>query len=237
MAPGRGDLQAALDLLLTPDLGQVDPRARAVGLERGLVGDVGAQGRAAVQVAEQVAEAADRQDLHAADQRRLARVILRDEGAAHPTLTGERDHREDTVEVAHRAVEAELADDHRIVEARAGIELAGGQEDAEGDRQVVGGAALAQVGRGEVDGDVAVGEAGAGIAQGGAHALLRLLDGGVRQPDNEHAGLARADVDLDLDELAVEPDRGAAVDPGEHGPSASPDDRADTLTAARVARV
>ena len=73
--------------------------------------------------------------------------------------------------------------------------------------------------RREVDGNAsAVGPAEAAVADGGADALLRFLDGGVWQADDRRGGhLSARDIDFDVDEFAVEPNYRTAQDFGEHG--------------------
>ena len=102
--------------------------------------------------------------------------------------------------------ERELAGHERILELRRGDDLVAGEEDAEGDRQVVGGSRLLQVGRRQVDRDPADREATAGVANGGADAVLALADRRIGQPDHDRPRHALADVDFDLDQHAVETD-------------------------------
>jgi len=64
---------------------------------------------------------------------------------------------QDAVDVAHGAVEGELADEERVLD-RLGPRLLRGDEHAHGDGQVVGRPSLADVGRGQVDGDALAGE-------------------------------------------------------------------------------
>ena len=62
---------------------------------------------------------------------------------------------------------------------------------------------------------MAVREPAAAVADRRADPLLALLHRRVGQADHDHARLAVPDVDLDLDEHAVEPDDRATVDLGE----------------------
>jgi hypothetical protein len=59
--------------------------------------------------------------------------------------------------VAHGAVERELADEERALDGL-GPDLFRGDQHADGDGQVVGRPGLADVGRGQVDGDALAGK-------------------------------------------------------------------------------
>ena len=85
-----------------------------------------------------------------------------------------------------------------------GPHLLGADEDADRDGQVERGAGLAQVRRGEVDGDAARRIVEAAVADGAAHPLARLRQGSVRQADDREARQPGRDVDLDPDESPVE---------------------------------
>ena len=126
------------------------------------------------------------------------------------------DHGDDARGVAHHAVQRELAGHQRILELRRGDDLVAGEEDAEGDRQVVGGSGLLEVGRRQVDRHPADREATAGVANGGADAVLALADRRIRQSDDHHPRHALADVDFDLDQHAVETDDRAREDLCQH---------------------
>jgi hypothetical protein len=127
--------------------------------------------------------------------------------------------------VAQHPVQRQLTDHQRVVHRGLGLHLTGGGQDAERDWQVVGRARLLQVGGGEVDRHFAVREAAAGVADRGPHPLLTLPHRGIGQADQDHAGLAAAHIDLDLDEDAVEPDHGATVDLREHATLPTDDTR------------
>ena len=80
-----------------------------------------------------------------------------------------------------------------------GIQLTGRGEDADGDGEVKVCALLAQVGRSEVDGDLARREIFAAVFESGTHALAALLDGSIGQPDQFVAGQPALYVRLHLD--------------------------------------
>src|SRR5439155_26782967 len=117
--------------------------------------------------------------------------------------------------VAQAPVQAQLAQEYGMVEV--GVDLVGGGHDAKRDGQIVGGAFLAQVGWGEVDDDAGrAGHGAARVADGGAHALLGLVDGGLGQAHDLDEGEGRpADVNLHLYEGAFQADYGATEYPGQ----------------------
>ena len=71
-------------------------------------------------------------------------------------------------------------------------DLLGAEEDPDRDREVERGAGLAQVGRGEVDGDPARRMAEPGVADRAADPLAGLLERGVGEPDDREPGQTRA---------------------------------------------
>ena len=100
--------------------------------------------------------------------------------------------------------------------SRARVDLAGGGEDAERDRQVEAARFLRQVGRREADGDaLVVRELEAARLQRRADALARFLDLGVGQADQREARQAVGEVHFDRHRRRVEAAQGAAADEGE----------------------
>src|SRR5215204_7483736 len=99
--------------------------------------------------------------------------------------------------MAQDAVEREFADDEGVADV--GDDLAGRQENAGCDWQVIGRPGLLEISRGEVDGHFAVWKATARVANRRPHALPALLDSRVGKPHEHHPRLARSDVDLDFD--------------------------------------
>ena len=167
---------------------------------------------------QQIGEAGDRQDLQPTNQRRLARVVHRDDHPPQAARPRQRRHRQDPVDVAHRPIQAQFADDQRLRQQfrDPAPHLAGGDQDPERDRQVVGRAGLADVGRREIDRHPPVREPRPGVPQRRAHPLLRLLDRRVGQPHDRQPRLALPDIDLDLHQQPIEPDRRATQHRGEH---------------------
>ena len=94
--------------------------------------------------------------------------------------------------------------------------LAGG-EYADADSQVEAGAFLADIGRGEVDGDAPHWHLEAGVCEGGGNAVAGLAHGGVRQADDDDKCLPIAVVDFDLDRVGRNSLDGSAMNVGLHG--------------------
>jgi len=113
-------------------------------------------------------------------------------------------------DVPHGAIQPQLADEQGALNLAA--ELLGCQQQSHGDRQIVGRAGLANVGRRQVGGQALHREREAGISHRRAHALLRFLDGGVRQADDLKAGQSLADINFNFDRHALEADHRTAVD-------------------------
>ena len=119
--------------------------------------------------------------------------------------------------MAHRAVQRELADHQGALDALV-RQLASGDEYAQGDGQVVGGAFFAYGGRGQVDGQAVAGEEQAGVLNGRfGHALAAFLHGGVGQSDDDHVGQALPGVDLYFDDDTFQTDDSTGVYFGKHG--------------------
>jgi hypothetical protein len=107
--------------------------------------------------------------------------------------------------VAHLAIEREFAEEDALRDI--GDDLSGGEHDADGDRQIVRRPLLAEVGGRQVDDHAVPGKLEAGVLDRGLDAVLRLLHGGIGQADDgEVEEAASGDVDLALDDFAVQAD-------------------------------
>src|SRR5439155_20856629 len=95
-------------------------------------------------------------------------------------------------------VERELPDRRMLGEAAVRYLPRSGKE-RERDGDVEAGALLAELGRGEVDDQAAVGPEQLRRADGAGHALLRLLTRAVGQADDRERRRASAQVRFDLD--------------------------------------
>ena len=172
-------------------------------------------GLAPAQVTGNVGQRAHGEDVDALDQRGFGRVAGGDEEAAEAQPVRHARHGQHAVDVAHAAIQAQLAQQERVVQL--GGHLARGRQDAQGNGQVVGRAFLAQVGRRQVDGETVLRIEEAAVGDGGAHALTALAHGGVGQADERHLFKTAGNVDLDMDGLGIQPDHGTTVDLGKHG--------------------
>ena len=103
----------------------------------------------------------------------------------------------------HPAVESQLADDHGSPHNR---DIPARSEDPKGDRQVVIGATLREVGRGQIHRDGAVGEAETRRCHRGPDPILGLAHCGVGQPGQLEDIVLTPDVGLDLDRSDLSPD-------------------------------
>ena len=184
--PGDGDLDGASQGLLAFDLGEIhsafdghrsSSKPRSAGSERGELGFTAQEPDGAV-------EGVHLANFHPFDQRSF---VGRDGGqqkSALRELAGEAGHREGAPDRPGGAGEAEFPRDEPVVQA-GGLQLSGGDQDAEGDGQIVERALLAQVARGEVDRGPGAGSVEAAVMQRRKNAVPGFLDGGVGQADQE----------------------------------------------------
>ena len=134
----------------------------------------------------------------AAHQRRLPDVAQRDHQAERRRRVGQGDHAR---HVAQRAVQAQFAAEGEALGAP-GAQLAGGDEEADGDGQVEAGAALAHARGRQVDRDPPQRPRQAAREDGGADPVACLAHRGVGQAHDGEPGQAVGDVDLDRDGAA-----------------------------------
>src|SRR5689334_12602104 len=112
--------------------------------------------------------------------------------------------REGAADRADLAGQRELADD-RAAGHRVDRQLGRGGEYGEREREVEGGAHLAQVGRREVDRDPLERELEPGVDDRRADALASLADRLVREAHDRERGQAQPDVGLDPDAAGLDP--------------------------------
>ncbi len=198
---GSRDLEGALGSGLAAHVAQIGHGRRGCGdhgpghVQAARVGGVAGQERA-----HDVGEMAGAAHFEAADECRFVGARLwQDKGARdfvrHPP-EGER-HRERALHGSQLACQRELAGELEALEPRE-VELAGGGQDAERDRQVEAPRLLRQVGRREADGDaLVVRELEAAGLQRRAHPFARFLDLGVGQADEREARQAVGQMHLD----------------------------------------
>ncbi len=216
VAARRRDFERPLDGCLPLDVGEIFGVA-ALFLREGGGSCRRCDRPVAAQVLHRLSQRCRTDHLHALDHGRFAGVVARDDQTPQPLFAGLDGHRKDAAHGFERPVERQFARQHRPVE-RLGRNLLRGGEDAHGDRQVETRPLLAQIGRSEVDHDLAARHLATGILEGRADALLALLDGVVRQSDQKEAQLSgRGDVDLDRDRHGVDACDGSCCDTDEHG--------------------
>ena len=114
---------------------------------------------------------------------------------------------------AHFAAQGEFADERDFVRRFAEVESAGGDDGADGNREVEGWSLLLDVGGGEVDGGASGGGGEAGVGDSGPDAVFALADGGVGESDDDLVDLAPAPgVHLDFDGDGINAYNGSRID-------------------------
>ena len=211
---GRRDLQGAPQVRLPLEVGQVGRlgigrggQRRAIGLRDRLQVTVRERGKAGHVI--------ERHHLQPLDQRRLGGVARRHGDPPQALRARALGHRQRTRHGSDRAVEGELPR-KRVALHHASSDLVGGGQQGGGDRQVEARPGLAQHRRSQVRGDSLQRELEARVQQGRAHALARLPDRGVREPDDREAGQARCHVQLDVHGLGLDRDEGEGSGHREH---------------------
>lgn len=210
-----GDLDGAAHGVLALDIGEVAEsvmRGRGGGEGRG-EGEIEGAG----EETRGLVEGGDGVHGEAFDEGGLGGGLGRQEDALFAQAAGEAGEGEGAAHGAGGAGEAQLAGDHPVVEAGGG-DLAGGDEDAEGDGEVVERAFFAQVAGGEVYGGARTRHGEAAVGDSGGDAIIGLLDGGIGQADQDEFGVAGfAGVDLDVDDFGVNALEGSGAEGGQHG--------------------
>ena len=219
---GGGHLQRALDVVLALHLAEVYVVAGRGAEDVLQVEAHGLKLAGAGQEGDGLGEVSDGDDVQPGHDARLARVVHRNDEAAELLLARCQRHREAAVDLAHAAVEGQLAHDG-VAPPSVELHRVHRLQEAEGDGQLERGPLLAAVGGGQVDGGADGGQVVAGVAQGGAHAVNALLDARVGQAHQRGVGhLGAGDVDFDLDGVCLDAVQPHAMDFGEHpGPRAS----------------
>ena len=197
--------------------------------------------RLPAQQGDQLAEVPRRLHLVAADRRRFTGVLRRHDQPPHLLAAGPGGDGQHAADRAESSVEGQLADEERARQRRR-VDDARRGEHPDGDRDVVGGAVLAQIGRRQVDRDPARRQLEAAVLQRAADPNPPLANAGVGQPDDVAAGEADRHVDLDVDRSGFDSHHRGGGDTREHAarhcePSASPLPRFSALTVRRSSAV
>ena len=157
--------------------------------------------------------------LHAVDrqsvgQRGLRRVFRRDVQLLHAKLPRRQRHRQHAAHRPQLAFQTQLAEEGAL-RLRQTDQLAG-RENAEQDRQIVERTGLFRARGREVQRDPADREAEPAVFHRRAHALPRLLDGGVRQADDLKSRQPVRDITFHRDLIAPDPIQSHRPYPAEH---------------------
>ena len=182
VASGRSDLQRPLDVGLPLDIGEILGIVHPRGVERILCGRKGRRDRPfAVQVGDDLAERGGAHHLDPLDHGRLGGILRREDQPPQPFAPRRNSQRKHPAHGSQRAVERQLADEHRIGH-RVGRDALHRREDSHGDRQIESRPLLAQVGRSQAHNHLAARHPFARVLERRPDALFALLDGVVRKP-------------------------------------------------------
>ena len=215
MRPRRRDFERAFGVRLPLYFREVHVVSRPLLEQAGDVDFRVLQLGLAVQEICQLRQVRGTQNAQALHHTRLGKVFFGEHQRVEAgTPSGER-HRQRSTHRPDRALQTQLAQDRDATQPLAG-DLAGRRQDAEGDRQVEGGAVLADVGRGEIHRDALQGKRVAGIGERRVHPLAPFLHRALRQSHRRERRQAVGDVGLDVDEIGIDPQDGSGADAGEH---------------------
>jgi hypothetical protein len=174
----------------------------------------GSNGALPPQMGHQCRQAFHRDYLQPFHQGSLGGIGGGDTGNIEALLPGQGHHGKDARCVPQAPIQGKLPqkDPARDI----GLYLFRGQEDPQGHRQVVGGALLANVGRGQVDGNAPIGEDAARVPDSRPDPFPRFLDGGIRQAYDGEGGEAGGYVHLCLHQHALQAHHGTGENLGQH---------------------
>lgn len=170
---------------------------------------------AAVEHCRHLAQRPRPDNLYALDHSALLDIGTGQEHAAKPLLARHSHKRQHAPYPAQRAVERELAGEHRCV-SHTSIYLPGRGENGYGYRQIVERPLLAQIGRGKVHDDLLGRHAQLRIFECRAYALLALLDRAVGQADEIEPYAAGSDIGFDGNVESFDAREGTRMNLGEH---------------------
>jgi ADP-ribose pyrophosphatase len=215
VTPRRGELERASRPLLAAHVCQVGRARDGPVLPRGL--GTGRRPPLAPQVRHRLGEMSkgDRLD---AGERNLEPGLGRAEESREAGATGALRRRERTAHWAQPAVEGELAD-RGVPREPVGRDLTRGGEHCERDRQVEPRSLLAELGRGQVDGDPTVRPLELGRRDPAPNPLLRLLTGAVGEADDREGRHPELEMRFDLDPPRVESHERVGDRASEHPPT------------------
>lgn len=220
MPAGGGHLDGAAEGVLALDLGEVPGGSVGRDMDRDNrgMGD-GRNGEFSFEKTHGLIEGRHRIGFDALDEGGFVGGGGRKQDAAFAELFGEAGEGEGAPHRAGGPGEAEFAGDEVVVDCGR-LHLLGGEQDAEGDGQVVERPLLAQVAGGEVDRGADARGLEAAVAERGHDAVIGFLDGGVGEADEDEFGIpAFAGVDLHVNQFRIDALQGGGRDRREHGGS------------------
>lgn len=222
MATGQRDLEGSTCLDLAANLGQIrsavdaagDPAGRcvpshaAVSLEEHRLRQFhpwrhGTHSAAPVrpQKRHRIGQARCRHDLQTFCQRSLCGSFFRYDHAPHPPPRQGGHHRQQARNRAQIAAERQFPQNGP---SAYGLDLLGADHDSQGDGQVQGGAALAEICRSKIHGDSTRWVFISAVTDCAPDSLARFLQRGVRQSHDRKPGQTGRHIDLDSNDPAVE---------------------------------
>ena len=214
--PGGGDEHRALGVILPLDVGEIFFVMREL-FEGGLdVDRFGLDLELAVKESDPLGERADWIDGQSLNHRGLGGVGGGDEDSIAILSARGQGHRENPLDRAGFAGQAQFADDSEVSTAL-DVELAASHQQSQRDRQVESAGVLLQVGGGEVDDDTIDRPLIAGVDDRAFDTMRALANGGFRQADQDRfRKRGEGDVHLDLDGSGVDPNECVREELGQH---------------------
>src|SRR5436305_8063993 len=209
-ARGR-DLQRALGVRLTMDIGQVDVSGWIGGWRRGDRRRF--QRVARLPVGFELSKMVDAHHRRCRGDFRLGHIGAWHVEAPHPEAVEVSDDRQRAADRAQRPVQGELAQPGGI--ARQATLLAG-VDDGRGHRQVEATPLFGKLRRREVDRYFAAGKLEATVVDRDLHAFAGFLKRAVAEPDDVEPGEAVGDIRLYLNPDTIEAEHRPGEGPGEH---------------------
>jgi len=212
----RSHLQCTLCVFLPLDLGKVVTGFKATLEESSHVDPVGSDIPLTVQELNHFGKLRDTDNVDSLDHRPLWCVFPGDDDSGKSGGPCRHCHGKAAANRLYAAVKGQFTEEKVLLEPLT-LDDAGGRQDADGDGKVEGCPLFLQVGRGQVDGDLAGGEIVTGVLQGRLDPVLALLDGAVGEADGGELGKPLGDVHLHVDDNGVNTQEGAGKGLGEHG--------------------
>ena len=162
---------------------------------------------------------------------RLLGVLTGDEQPPEPLVPGGHGDRERPLDRPDRPVQGELPDG-RGFRQLVRLDLAGGDQHPEGDRQVERAGVLPEIGGGQVDDGPPGRAVVAEVGERPLDPVDALPDDEFRQPDEDRLGQPGGDIDLDFDRGGIDADQCERAELREHYRSTPADEQWSCLVQA-----